>query len=255
MTTLTNPYWEVVQTFPEDHLGFGRSKRVFTPDSYPFIGRMMKAQPDPLMMLKESLSVLEKMLDTPGEHTEGPTEDDMKMTRSNLVNQFAWAIPSDDAIHWLAKQLKGRPVVELGAGNGYWAHLLEQVGIEVTAYDRALAWRGDENHWIRSDTKVWHPVRRGTQAMVRNHQDKVLMLCWPPYNNRFAVETLRYYQGDTLVYVGEHEGGCCADDEFFAALEQDWIETACYDEMIQWSGIHDYMWVYRRNVHMISEEP
>lgn len=37
-----------------------------------------------------------------------------------------------------------------------------------------------------------------------------------------AVEALRAYQGDLLVYVGEGNGDACADDDFFAELEDGW---------------------------------
>ena len=78
-----------------------------------------------------------------------------------------------------------RPVVEMGAGTGYWTALLRQKGVDVVAYDA-------------------HPPRRITKAFAKGeakffgvtyvddvrecdddascldaHADRVLMLCWP----------------------------------------------------------------------------
>jgi hypothetical protein len=52
------------------------------------------------------------------------------------------------------------------------------------------------------------------------------------------------YDGNTIVYVGEGEGGCCAGEDFFEFVsEWNLIETI---PIPQWDGIHDYMFVYRR---------
>lgn len=250
---LDNPYWDVVQTFPNERYGLSRSG--FSPDPYPFISRMVNAT-SPLELLAQ-IDDLAKGILTPPKPESIPTDEDMKMTRKTLVSQYSWAIPSNDAIFWLADKLAGQEVIELGAGNGYWAFLLEQVGIPVMAYDKALAWKGDKNVWIDADTKVWHPVVRGNARVLSwpRNRDKALFLCWPPYNGDLAIRALRRYQGDTLVYCGEHEGGCCGDDRFFALLEKDWEEVACFDDHVQWGGMHDYLWVYRRKMHVINEEP
>ena len=43
--------------------------------------------------------------------------------RKPLIWAYAWAIPSDEAIHAIAEL---GPLLELGAGTGYWAWLLRQ---------------------------------------------------------------------------------------------------------------------------------
>lgn len=49
--------------------------------------------------------------------------------------------------------------------------------------------------------------------------------------------------GRRVVYVGEPQGGCCADDAFFDALERRARRT---DQVAipQFPGIHDYLSVW-----------
>ena len=43
--------------------------------------------------------------------------------RPGLVQRFSWAVPSDDALDVIARYA---PIVEMGAGSGYWAHLMRE---------------------------------------------------------------------------------------------------------------------------------
>lgn len=241
---LDNPYWEVVQTFPQDDLfsrlnNRGRVKPRFVPDSYPEVHRLVTDKRAGLI--------------TDDQVSEG-FEKAMKMSRSTLVHRFAWAIPSDDTVRWLAAQLVGRSVVEIGAGTGYWAHLLDQLDVPIIAFDAHLM-DGTKNEFFDSDVHPFHPVHLGGPEQAALHPDKALMLCWPSYDEDLAIDCLNAYQGDMLVYIGEGWGGCCANEAFFTALDDGWEEVACFDEMIQWGGIHDYAWIYRRAAVTIDEEP
>lgn len=229
---IENPYWAEVQTFPDSKLW--SRKGLFQPESYPDLRNYLHNDPRRLLDPKN----LERR------------------SRKALVSKYAWAIPSDKTIIWLGQRLVGRQVVEVGAGRGYWAWLLEQIGIEVICYDNALISLGEENPYFKNcGEHTYHDVLRGDAQAVALHSDKVLFLCWPNYDSSFAVDTLRAYQGDTLVYIGEGDGGCCANDDFFYLLETDWEEIDCND-MIQWEGIHDYCWIYRRKTTpVIQEEP
>jgi hypothetical protein len=70
-------------------------------------------------------------------------------------------------------------------------------------------------------------------------------MCWPSYDQPWARSALDAYQGDTLVYVGEH-WGCCADDSFFELLEQGWEEIAESPAHRTWWGVHCRMTAYHR---------
>jgi hypothetical protein len=127
--------------------------------------------------------------------------------RTCLCTYFAWAVPNDAAVNVL-KQL-GKPILEVGAGTGYWAWLLSLEGVDIVAYDAPDSHDGHKHRFRHG------MVRDGgvEQAASEEHGGRALMLCWPDIvgdsaaddadRGTFGVDTLRAYSGDTVVYVGE----------------------------------------------------
>jgi hypothetical protein len=139
-----------------------------------------------------------------------PLRDDLELMLPNwfafklpIVSHFSWAVPTQSAIDAIARHAAG--VVEIGAGSGYWAWLLRQVGIATIAYDCSP----------RADT--WHPVYPGDEFAVSAHPDAALFLCWPPVGTDMAFNALRNHKGDYVIYVGEWMRGN-ASPEFFDLL-------------------------------------
>jgi hypothetical protein len=88
------------------------------------------------------------------------------------------------------------PIVEIGAGTGYWARLATEAGADIVAYDSRppVAGRKKVVAWAE-ETGTYFPVRRGGPGMVRFHQDRTLFLCWPPHGHDMAIDSLRRYEG------------------------------------------------------------
>ena len=157
------------------------------------------------------------------------------MQREKLVREYAWAVPNPAAI---AALVKHGPIVELGAGTGYWAALVNASGGDHLAYDIE-----EINSWT-SPTR-YEAVFPGGAEVAATCPERALFLCWPPYSDPFAWEALRRYTGDKFIFVGEGEGGCTGDDQFFEELQSGWEEIESVS-IPQWYGLHDYMTVYRR---------
>lgn len=158
-----------------------------------------------------------------------------------VENKWAWAVPDDGALE-LIKVYSPNGLVEIGAGTGYWANLLSQE-IDVVAYDlNPPSVDSDVNHW-HPNTEQFFPVAVGNSWSVLNHQDRTLFLCWP-YMNEMAFDALKLYEGDTVVYLGEYEEGCCANDGFFLLLNT-WEKMGEYQQP-QWWGLHDWLTVWVR---------
>ncbi len=155
---------------------------------------------------------------------------------------FSFSVPTDAALDLIAKY---GPIIEIGAGTGYWAALLRNRGVDLRAFDTFPASLDeDDNHWYKN-TESFTDVERADETVVSQFADRALMLAWPPYGDPMGARTLELYQGNTLIYIGEGEGGCCADDDFFARLEAEWVEVE--DLLLpQWDGINDWLTVYRR---------
>ena len=159
--------------------------------------------------------------------------------RSPLVDKFAWAVPDEPHLRLIEKH---GPILELGAGLGYWARLLRSRGVDVLAYDRVPSGKQNPFH---QEGKHWTEVLEGGPGMAARYPKRTLFLCWPPYNTKFARDCLAVYKGNTLIYVGESNGGCTGDRKFFRLLSDEWKEVKILD-LPQWSSIHDYFGVYVR---------
>lgn len=202
--------------------------------------------------------------------------------RDRVTATWAWGIPSPEVLDVIVNYLDGRPMVEIGAGNGYWAYLFKQMGVDMTAYD--LYPIGHEDSWFEKKpserragligewdpfgdgdtTKEFFPVIKGGPEVLglSGNRDRVLFMCWPPYDQPMAYDAALAFQGDTIVYIGEGPYGCNADENFWALVTGDepwrasdeeevemparaWELVETHD-MVQWGGLHDNVMIFKR---------
>jgi hypothetical protein len=175
--------------------------------------------------------------------------------QKQLQHQYAWAIPDQAAIELLVRH---SPIVEIGAGRGYWASLVQAAGGDVVCYDENPPDSSTENIWCppdgiktvfqtvaKIDTLVFTKIREGGPEKVLEHQDRTLFLCWPPMST-MAHEAVTNYTGDTVIYVGEGDGGCTADDAFFEHMREHFERTEDHDIPF-WEGMNDYLSVFTKS--------
>jgi hypothetical protein len=156
--------------------------------------------------------------------------------RDALVKYYAWAIPTYEGLKEIAKY---QPLVEIGAGTGYWAYLLRQLGVNIKCYDQMPYKEQVDNKW--SKVKIGTPK---TLLWVKKKRN--LFLCWPPSNYPMAKECLKYFRGKYVIYIGESEGGCNASDDFFNILREDYEEIEHEAWIPHWFGLHDYLSIWRK---------
>lgn len=157
---------------------------------------------------------------------------DMLIARNDLVQEFAWAIPNAEAIATIVRE---EPILEVAAGNGYWAWLVRQAGGDILPTDAEAPF---ETEW----TPVW---KDRAQDVVTDYPDRTLLMVWPPLGSMMAVETLGRYEGDTCIYVGESRGGATANDRFHEMLHEEW-ELGEVVEIPTYLGIRDRLEVWRQ---------
>jgi hypothetical protein len=66
--------------------------------------------------------------------------------RHDYCETYAWAIPNPEAIATLVQH---SPLIEIGAGRGYWAALAAAEGADILAFDPNLPNREGANTWHR----------------------------------------------------------------------------------------------------------
>jgi hypothetical protein len=173
-------------------------------------------------------------------HWEGNLEAAARMfiRRRDMVREYAWAIPNEEAIQTTSEL---GDVVELGAGSGYWAHLIQEAGGKIDAWD--LYPEHKKNYY--NFGRAWTSVMEGSVEILENSRARVLLLSWPCYLSDFAYRAIQAFRGEWLAYVGEGMGGCCADDQFFQELDLGWTLEKTI-KIPQWPGIHDRFELWKR---------
>ena len=149
--------------------------------------------------------------------------------RDFCASMYAFATPSPAALDAVVRLR--RPIVEVGAGTGYWAALLRARGASVTAYDAeppASAPRAGSRKRKRDAgfnayhgrAKPWGPVLRAgagdvAKAARWDARAPALMLCYAPPREGVAAEAIAAYvdalrarpgSSGAVVCVGEHAG-------------------------------------------------
>ena len=177
--------------------------------------------------------------------TGGQPEGSPRLAYAQIILQaiYAYAVPSPETIRWISTFCDGRPVVELGAGRGYWARQLARVGMSVRAYDSAPPDQLGNVSFPRSkgQVDVWHAVGglTGYEALISEiPAEFVLLLCWPPgWGSSMASEALASFEaagGRRLVFVGQTKGGQTGDDAFFDRLAAHWIVDSVDQNHVSW---------------------
>ena len=158
--------------------------------------------------------------------------------REKMTSLYSWAVPDNEAIKILIEM---SPIIEIGAGSGYWAYLVRKKGAEIHAFDKYLKEKNKYNH-----KKTWTKIKYGDEnTLLSFDQMYTLFLCWPPYNDPMAFNCLKKYKGNYLIYIGEEFGGCTGDDDFHKELTENW--DLIHSHFIpKWAGIYDALNVYER---------
>jgi hypothetical protein len=200
-----NPYWDIIRQMPLSSEGFG-----------PECPTNIYVSPRGVWTLAD-----------PGE----------------LASVYSYSICSPGDVRWFKRVLGGRPVIEIGAGGGYWAWQLRQAGIRVRAYDPAPVGEIFNCHAAYS----WAEVELGDADDAGRFPDHVLFMSWPSPESaggRWAADALEQYEGDTLIYVAYPSA--CATDEFYKMLETDWHLADVAPDHVAWWLMNDSLSLYTR---------
>lgn len=157
--------------------------------------------------------------------------------REQMVIKYSWAIPNELAIKTIAKY---SPIIEIGAGTGYWAKLLIDYGVKIICFDKYLI----DNPYRHKIQYV--PIYNGDHSVLNKFSIKTnLFLSWAPYNDPMAFDCLKSFKGNYLIYIGESCYGCNANEQFFDELFNNWKKIESID-IPQWYGLHDSLSIYKR---------
>ena len=174
--------------------------------------------------------------------------------RREFLRRYGWAVPTPEALSAIRRFVDYRKVLEVGAGTGLWASLLDAYGVSVTPTDD-YSWVGpgedEAGRGLPSgfsvDAGKFYPVERlEAEAAVLTHQDhEALMICWPPPQKSMAFEATRAFGGDQLIFIGELSD-TSGDVAFRNLLGLHWKREAVI-QIPTWVTIHDAVHLFVRD--------
>jgi hypothetical protein len=132
----------------------------------------------------------------------GPEEGTVRVKHSHailpvLYHHFGCVCPSYEALALISQLSKGRTIVDLGSGNGYWTYMLrrQEQGkkkLEVVPVDNGISeWR---TMWV-GDTVEMDGVKWLYQH--QDAQDAVLLLVYPNTGDDFTSKMIKAYRKPT----------------------------------------------------------
>lgn len=98
--------------------------------------------------------------------------------RRAVIDAYCFSIPTDEALDTLAAR---SPLVEIGAGLGFWAAMLVARGADIVCYDHKPPRPGgshddETSNWWWPDATPYVTVHHGTERMLDRHGDRTLLL-------------------------------------------------------------------------------
>ena len=170
--------------------------------------------------------------------------------RKRFLAEIGFCLLTAEVIDALATLLAGKEVLEAGSGSGWLAARLGERGINILAADWTDYRTADRS------SKRGYPIREvfrldyhGNAVDLLPGDYDTVLLVWPNYETQFAGNVAcAMRSGQTLIYEGESEGGCTADQEFFQYLRNSFnpslSETVELDKNHRrFPGVDDKWWV------------
>ncbi|KID75384.1 uncharacterized protein G6M90_00g060000 [Metarhizium brunneum] len=171
-----------------------------------------------------------------------------------FMHHFGCVTPSHEGLEALRILADGRPIADVGSGNGYWSFMLRGYGLTVHAVDNMQSeWRVN---WV-DDTSITD----GVKWLQRNNggRDMVLLLVYPVVGGgvgggtegSFTRGLVGAYEGDTIAVVGtQNRNGytgfkSMTMDEYMARERKDWVKVVQMP-LPSFAGKDEALFVFQR---------
>ncbi len=164
--------------------------------------------------------------------------------RDKYTKNIAWAVPDEETIKKIKAFVGGKTVLEVGAGRGLWAKILQKYGIHTRPVDNFSGYGNKEVD--QNEENLYTKVENVSgEKVTQQRSSDVLLMIWPPFDNDLAFNVLNNFSGNKFIYIGEREGGANANGNFFDLLSEKWNQLTELD-IKQWAGIGDSIFFYTR---------
>ena len=159
--------------------------------------------------------------------------------RQFYCSNFSWAFITIKELRILSKIIGDKSVLSIGSGYAFIEKGLQLLGVNIIPTDSYV-------HPMTNIVYTWTDVEvlNHKEALAKYNTD-ILYMSWPTYDDPYAFESLKLFKGNLLIYIGEPQDGCTANDDFYDLLEKEWN---CKEEIkiTNWNSIHDSIFIYER---------
>ncbi|KAM6535142.1 hypothetical protein FALCPG4_004734 [Fusarium falciforme] len=179
-----------------------------------------------------------------------------------FMHHFGCATPSHEGLSILKTLADGRPVADIGSGNGYWAFMLRRYGLTVHPVDNMQSeWRVN---WV-ADTVI----SDGVKWLRKNAggKDMVLLLVYPVVGGGvgggteggFTRNLVTAFQGDTIAVVGTQNHNSYTGfkgmtmDEFMEREHKEWTKVVQI-ALPSFGGKDEALYVFQRGERVPQQE-
>ncbi|MFI4964657.1 MAG: hypothetical protein ACHP9T_04740 [Caulobacterales bacterium] len=164
----------------------------------------------------------------------------LRLARKAFVRDWGFSIPSEEAVTALCAL---SPLVEIGAGAGYWSALLTAAGADIVATDAQVS--GEIGYRFRPGHYCEMQPLAASDA-VRRFPERNVFCSWPTMGEAWAADAARQIApGRHLALISDGRGGITATDELFDVLAEQFVVSAEV-EIPQFPKVNDRLTVYRR---------
>jgi hypothetical protein len=112
---------------------------------------------------------------------------------SALASKYAWAVPDHKALTILSYF---SPLIEIGAGLGYWAKLLQEMSVDIVCFDKIVPPKDER----------WTAVKKGGPEKLLDEDisgSRNLVLCYPDEDESMGVQCIENFSGEYIIHIGE----------------------------------------------------
>ena len=160
------------------------------------------------------------------------------MYARGFATQWSWFLFGQEWLDDIARIVRGRHVLELFAGNGWVARLMQQRGVDWLATDVKPG-----NDWVVEYDVEQFPQNFLESSWYLDYDFDIIFASWIPYGS--ALDALIASYGKPMIVVGEGFGGCTGSEEFWAKYGAAYVTEVYpgFHDVPQWDGIHDGTWL------------
>ena len=174
-----------------------------------------------------------------GEGYENNIYSTFKLRQEFTEDMGIWCLVAQDWVDLMVeKWMVGKRVLEVIGGTGLLAKAIRKTHkCKRVVVTDDLSWeKKGITDIVNFDTEVIE-MDAVESIEVYGWESDVLVMSWMPYDQPLAYKVMQAWgKSKPIVFIGEGQGGCTADDAFFNGFrEEDYLDIP------QFAGLHDYV--------------